>query len=253
MLGDSRGRDDYRRAIQAYAALVQRFPERVWLRTGLIETLREYATLLAEPIEYQDPQSSISRVVELAGTLDREGWAASPYFDEQVLNRWTGLESKLTSRAPLRPDNARNAVHVARQAVDCDSERPDSWRSLGIACYRAGDCASAAGSMRRAMDLDHGGSAADWFLMAAIDHRLGNTQEARLWYDRANSWLKREGARESEENPQLRRCRDEALRVLGLRVSDSTDEATGVPLIYVPTTPNGVAHFQRRPHPEILH
>ena len=46
-MGDSRGRQDYRQAIRGFQDLAARFPERLWYRTRLIETLQQYAGLLA--------------------------------------------------------------------------------------------------------------------------------------------------------------------------------------------------------------
>jgi eukaryotic-like serine/threonine-protein kinase len=45
-LRDRRGLDDYTRAIGFYEAMSAKFPERIWYRTGLLSTLREYATQL---------------------------------------------------------------------------------------------------------------------------------------------------------------------------------------------------------------
>src|SRR5262249_32201103 len=42
LTGDAGGRDDYRRAIQVYEDLAARHPDYIWLRAGLIQTLREY-------------------------------------------------------------------------------------------------------------------------------------------------------------------------------------------------------------------
>ncbi len=227
ILGDSRGRDDYRRAIQVYEELATRFPERIWLRTGLIETLREHASLLAEPIDSTEAEGSIRRAVEVAETLVGNQSAALPCFRKALVGPFSGLAWNFVSQAPLRPGDVAKAVRIARQAVDWDADRPDSWRSLGISCYRAGDWKSAATSFRTAMDLDKGGNAADWFLMAAIDHHLGNDSDARRWYERAISWLKQHNLSESTGDLELRRSREEAIRALGLPVSDSVDGTTG--------------------------
>ena len=50
-MGDSRGRDDYCQAIRSFEDLAARFPERLWYRTRLIETLQEYAGLLTAPAD----------------------------------------------------------------------------------------------------------------------------------------------------------------------------------------------------------
>ena len=48
-LGSPRACDDYRQAICGFEGLAARFPDRIWFRTHLIETLREYAGQLKRP------------------------------------------------------------------------------------------------------------------------------------------------------------------------------------------------------------
>ena len=118
ILGDSRGRDDYRRAIQVYEELAARFPERIWLRTGLIETLREYASLLAEPIDSTEADGSIRRAVEVADTLIGNQSAALPCFRKALVGPFSGLAWNFVSQAPLRPGDVAQA----------DTDRPASRR-----------------------------------------------------------------------------------------------------------------------------
>ncbi len=66
ILDDARGRDDFRRAIRIYEKLVVRFPKRYTLRLALIETLREFAALLVEPIDSAEARRSTTRALELA-------------------------------------------------------------------------------------------------------------------------------------------------------------------------------------------
>jgi tetratricopeptide (TPR) repeat protein len=229
ILGHVRGREDYRRAIQVYEEIAARFPERIWLRTGLIETLRDYASMLAEPIDSAEADSSIRRAVDVADTLIGNRSAALPCFRKELIGPFSGLAWNLVSQGPLKSGDVSSAVRIARQAVDWDSERPDSWRSLGMACYRAGDWESSATSFRRAMDLNNGGSPADWFMMAAIDQHLGNDNDARRWYNRAVSWLTESPAVYSS-GASVRRSRDEAVKVLGLPVA-IIDQAAAHPMI----------------------
>ena len=63
---DARGRDDFRRAIRIYEQLVARFPKRYTLRLALIDTLREFAALLVEPIDSAESRRSTTRALELA-------------------------------------------------------------------------------------------------------------------------------------------------------------------------------------------
>jgi eukaryotic-like serine/threonine-protein kinase len=221
ILGDARGRNEYRRAIQIYEELAARFPERIWLRTGLIETLHEYASLLAEPSYALEADVSIHRAVEVADTLIGNQSAALPHFRKDLVGPFSGLAWTIVSQARLCPIELAQAIRIAQQAVDWDSERSDAWRSLGMTCYRAGDWNSASSSFRQAIDLDHGGNAADWFLMAAIDHHLGKHEEARRWYDRAVARLSQASLSERTGGVELRRSRVEALKALGMPVPDS--------------------------------
>jgi serine/threonine protein kinase len=242
ILGQVRGRDDYRRAIQIFEEIAARYPERIWLRTGLIETLREYASMLAEPVDSEEADSTIRRAVDVADTLIGNRSAALPCFRKELIGPFSGLAWNLVSQGPLRPGDVSSAVRIARQAVDWDSERPNSWRSLGMACYRSGDWQSANASLRRAMDLDGGGNAADWFLMAAVEHHQGNDEDARRWYDRAVAWLKQAPTPLDLGRPELLRSREEAIRALGLAVS-TIDQGTTVPMIEVMNQTQSQAEF----------
>jgi eukaryotic-like serine/threonine-protein kinase len=221
ILGDAHGRTEYRRAIQIYEELAARFPERIWLRTGLIETLHEYANLLEEPSSAEEADVSIHRAVEVADTLIGNESAAMPCFRKDLVGPFSGLAWTIVSQARLRPIEVAQAIRIAQQAVDWDSQRSDAWRSLGMTCYRAGDWKSASSSLRQAMDLDRGGNAADWFLMAAIDHHLGKHTDARRWYDGAISRLTESGSAERTGGIELHRSRVEALKALGMPVPES--------------------------------
>jgi eukaryotic-like serine/threonine-protein kinase len=150
-----------------------------------------------------------------------------------------------------------NALGAIDQAVDWDAERSDAWRSLGMTCYRAGDWKSASSSLRQAMELDHGGNAADWFLMAAIDHHLGKHTDAQHWYDGAISRLTEPSSAERTGGIELRRSRAEALEALGMPVPESYNrprarviEAMNVALPPEPPSLDGpAARSPERPAP----
>ena len=66
VLGRPRGRDDYRAAIRIYESMAARFPGYLWLRTGLIETLQEYAGLLKSPADAVEADASFRRALAVA-------------------------------------------------------------------------------------------------------------------------------------------------------------------------------------------
>jgi serine/threonine protein kinase len=221
LMNNPRGRDDYRRAIGVYEQIAARFPERIWLRTGLIDTLNEQARMLEGPADKAEVQVSISRAAAVAGTLIGDRAAAQPCFCKGLIGPFNALARKIVSETRLEPASAEQAVLIARQAVDWDTARPDSWRSLAIACSRAGDWKSASDALRHAMELDDGGTAADWFRMAAIEHYLGNLPDARSWFHRAVSWLERAQVSESSSGLELYRARQEAIEALGPEAPDT--------------------------------
>ena len=72
VLGDPKGRLDYHNAIRTYQEIAARSPEFLWLRTALIDTLQEYASLLTAPEDTNEASGSIRHALEIAGGVDRE-------------------------------------------------------------------------------------------------------------------------------------------------------------------------------------
>jgi hypothetical protein len=44
-------------------------------------------------------------------------------------------------------------------------------------------------ALTRSMELHRGSDAFDYFLLAAAHRQLGNTEEARQWYDKGVAWM----------------------------------------------------------------
>jgi Flp pilus assembly protein TadD len=120
------------------------------------------------------------------------------------LNRWDEAARDYVKAAELRPDwpeshndgawllathpdprrrDAGRALALARRAVDLDPDDGDSWNTLGVAQYRAGDWPGAIRTLETAITL-HGRTRHDEFFLAMARWQLGH-QESRRWYDRA--------------------------------------------------------------------
>jgi WD40 repeat protein/serine/threonine protein kinase/tetratricopeptide (TPR) repeat protein len=95
----------------------------------------------------------------------------------------------LASRPEQRPDDPARALASARQAVELEPQVPGYWNTLGMARYRTGDAKGAVAALQKTVDMDRGGYASTWFLLALAHARLGEREEARRWYDRAARWL----------------------------------------------------------------
>jgi tetratricopeptide (TPR) repeat protein len=134
--------------------------------------------------------------------------------------QWCACANDLAWLRANHPDPGRRdpagAVAMARRIVE---ECPDSqtyWNTLGVACYRAGDDASAVSALDRASALG-GGTAFDDVFLALAHARLGELEAARLAFARASSHAERD----HPGHPELAGFRDEARAILA--------EGTGSP------------------------
>ena len=106
-------------------------------------------------------------------------------------------------------DPAR-AVSLAKKAVELAPTEGTFRNTLGVAHYRAGDWNAALPALEKSMELRKGGDSFDWFLLAMAYEKLGDTEKARQWYQRATVWMEKNQA----ANEELRRFRAEAAQVL---------------------------------------
>jgi tetratricopeptide (TPR) repeat protein len=92
--------------------------------------------------------------------------------------------------------------------------------ALGMALYRAGRFEESIERLHEAMQAQaKGGDAWDFLFLAMAHQQLGQSDEARQWYDKAVAWLE-QNQQSVEKNKttqaELRRFRTEAAQLLGL-------------------------------------
>jgi serine/threonine protein kinase len=217
-LGDAEGRRDYRLAIHSYQELAARFPDRIWYSTHLIDTLHEYAGLLTAPEDGADSNATMRRALAVAaGVIRNENARKSCYNMSRMglVGALNGLVRDVVKHPVARPNDAALAVRLARWVTDREPEWANAWHTLGAACYRAGDWPAALIAAQRSTELGKGGDALDWLLLAAIQQRNGDREEARRWYDRAVAWVQQNPGEHVGRAGELRRFQDEAANVLG--------------------------------------
>jgi tetratricopeptide (TPR) repeat protein len=105
----------------------------------------------------------------------------------------------------------REAVRHARQAVKASPADPGYLNTLGVACYYAGDWQGAVEGLNNAVQLRKGGTGCDWLFLAMAHWRLGHKDEARRWYEKAETGMDKNRAQDEE----LRRFHAEAAALLG--------------------------------------
>ena len=107
--------------------------------------------------------------------------------------------------------NPKEALKLARKAVELNPTNGDYWNTLGVAALRARDWASAAEALQRSNRIS-GGTGIDCFCLAMTRWEQGKRKEAREFFDSAIAWLERTRS----EDPEVRRFHVEAAVLLGL-------------------------------------
>jgi tetratricopeptide (TPR) repeat protein len=115
--------------------------------------------------------------------------------------------------------NSREAVKNARRATTIQPDEGNYWNTLGVAQYRAGDWDLARDSLTRSTKLRNASPSFDWFFLALVDHKLGNPEGAREWYDKAVVWFHQS----SPNDPELYRFQVEAATELGLTLPEAPE------------------------------
>jgi tetratricopeptide (TPR) repeat protein len=111
------------------------------------------------------------------------------------------------------------AVELAKKAVELMPKAGSHWNTLGVSHYRAGDWKAAMAALDKSREFRKGGDAYDWLFLAMAHRKLGQTKEARKWYEQAIEWLqKNKEAIEKDRTlaDELGRFRREADEVLDL-------------------------------------
>jgi eukaryotic-like serine/threonine-protein kinase len=214
----------YRKAVKLLDQAVEELPQSVYPRIDLARTLPHLADLLKGLGRRQEAEDIRRRVIDIYETIKakfandpehrrnlvmsyldlacllcefgRQAEAAEPYHkalereeeDPTVNNHLAWFLA--TSPEPCLRDPTL-AVRLAMKAVTADPQSANYRNTLGVAYYRKGDDKSAIGALEKAMSMQAGGDSFDWFFLAMAHRRLGNSDKARTWFDRAVKWMDR--------------------------------------------------------------
>jgi serine/threonine protein kinase/tetratricopeptide (TPR) repeat protein len=182
---------NYRLAVAIQEQLVANTPAVNSLKRNLAASIDGLGRALAANGEDREALEAYRRALQVDGTY------------AQTLNNlaWRLLIARdHTLRDPAK------ALQLSQQAVELNPKSRASWHTLGTAQFRAGSLDAAEKSLQKSMDIGKGGSAHDWFYMAAIQAKRGNAVEARSWFDRAKAWRESQMPRDGE----LRMIQEEA-------------------------------------------
>jgi tetratricopeptide (TPR) repeat protein len=129
-----------------------------------------------------------------------------------------GVANEIAWTCALGPDaisDLKTAVELARLAVHANPKQWQMRNTLGAVLYRAGQHKEAVDELNESIKLnDKGGSAFDFVVLAMAHYRLGQTEEARRWLDKA--------MKADEKDPVFQVLRREAETLIkGLAPKDS--------------------------------
>jgi serine/threonine protein kinase/Tfp pilus assembly protein PilF len=196
--------DILRRAISHYEKLRVDFPDNTSYRLYLVSNYLRLTRLLGDLGQSSEADKPYRKALELESE------------DAAVNNELAWFLA--TSSNPRWRDPAR-AVRLAKKAVAVQQDSANCRNTLGVAHYCNGDYKDAVTELKRAMDLRSAGDSFDWFFLAMAHWRLGESDLARTWFDRAVQWMDKYNPQDDE----LRRIRAEAEALLskaGIRKND---------------------------------
>jgi tetratricopeptide (TPR) repeat protein len=146
-------------------------------------------------------------------------------FESQLILHQCRLAMLLANCADPRVRNPREALQLVENVVKVGPRDGVQWNALGMAEYRLGDWEAAIRALEKSTEQRAGGDASDWFFLAMAHWQRGKKEEARHWYDKAETWLRQNAgddksiswlAQDKPNDWDLRRYRAEAAALLGL-------------------------------------
>jgi serine/threonine protein kinase len=209
ILRDPRADRSYHRAISLYQILADREPSFIWIRTGLIDTLREYADCLEAMGRPDNAEDMVRRALTVAEPLLVDKAAASPCFQHELVGQFNGLAWWLVRQPPKHADDPTRAVALARRAVEWEPGTAPFRTTLALALYRAGDCAAALSVLENSKSTENKNEPWNWLILTMIHQRQGRSEQAQRQFDQACDWMNHHADMASKA-PEIDRLRAEA-------------------------------------------
>ncbi len=161
----------------------------------------------ADPTQAQFRAGLLSAVIA-SGAADDAKRIVSKYLtnypnDANVLNN---VAWSLATAADVKMRDLPQAVQSARRSTELKQDDDSAWNTLGVALYYSGDFQGAIDALRKSVRLQGAGGVVDWLFLAMSNQKLGNSGEARVWYQRAVDWMNTQ----SGVDPETARFRVEA-------------------------------------------
>ncbi len=131
-------------------------------------------------------RQSCQRMVDRFNILKR--FQPAGLEDPAYVNNWHGYTAHTLALAPGEPRQAAQALQLATRWAQA-THPASSEQVLGLALYRAGRFAEADTRLRSFLDRDprRDDHVLDWLVLSMANQRLGRSEDARLWLERAEA------------------------------------------------------------------
>jgi tetratricopeptide (TPR) repeat protein len=201
-----------RQAIASYDRITDEFPEYRSHRRG-----RAMASGMLDEVEGMAPRFEDGAEAVAGQRLEREGrhgavvdhyrqtvarheakrkeFADPDIYRRLLAHKQNRLAWALATSPDERVRDPKQAVEVARKAVENFPDDGAIWNTLGAAHYRAGDWQECARAVEKSLELSPLNQGFDWLFLAMANYRMGKPDEAKRWLGQAEAWVARLDAR----------------------------------------------------------
>jgi serine/threonine protein kinase/tetratricopeptide (TPR) repeat protein len=135
------------------------------------------------------------------------------HYRDTLAQLCQNLARMLVASPEAKPEQTAEAVKLAQKAVKLMPHNRLCGNTLALAQYRAGDLKAARTALDEVMARNKGGDCREWFLLAMIQWRAGEKDDARQWFQRAATQME-ESKLQSTVASSLRA---EAVQLLGIK------------------------------------
>jgi Tetratricopeptide repeat len=223
-----------------------RGPQNFVRNTKEEERLREIRVMLMEAHQaartdrFLTAKETYIGLISSADSVPQDSWPQGYRSTiAEVLNGLAWLQA--TCPETVHRDSVE-AVRHARRAIEMQPNEGNTWNTLGVAYYRAGEWMEAKDALARSMQLRNEGDSFDWFFLALVQLKLGHRDLALEWYARAVGWFHQSLPNDRE----LYRFQVEAAQELGLPKPAPPPPSPSINRTVAPPFPVGSPPMQRR-------
>lgn len=206
----------YERAIALFRSLITDFPEDVLYREELAQTFLFVAYELRRgaqtaPQDREQMGKKARQAIRAALDNYRAAVRLAP-DDLRGLNYLAWTLATCEYRELCQPDEA---VFHAEKLTSL-ANRASYWNTLGVAYYSNRQYEKAIAALKKSLLLPGSSPQAySWYYLAACHSKLGQPNEARIWYEKAHDWMVKN--RLPNDDDDAHRLETEVKEVLGLR------------------------------------